>query len=207
MLKLLAATTNRNKVKEFRVAFRPTADRIEIITLADLPPGYEAPEETGSSFEENALLKACAASMFADMAAVADDSGLEVDALDGAPGINSARYGGEGASDAERNVRLLAAMADKTDRRARFVCAVALAYRGDAVHTFRGTVAGTLLTESRGTCGFGYDPVFAPDGYDRSFGELGMKIKNSISHRAAALKQLVAFIKNELDSMDDFEFE
>ena len=98
-------------------------------------------------------------------------------------------------------------MEGKTSRRARFVCAIALAYRGMEVKTFRGEVNGSILLEPRGSFGFGYDPVFVPEGSDRSFGELGPDIKDKISPRANAIEKIVAFIKNELDSMDDFEFE
>lgn len=206
MLQILAATSNKHKVEEFRAAFAPIWEKIEIITLEDIPP-FAMPEENGSSFEENAMLKACAASAFADMPAFADDSGLEVAALDGAPGIYSARYAGDHASDADRIAKLLKEMEGQDNRRARFVCSIALAYRGSAVHAFRGEVNGEILHRPEGKHGFGYDPVFRPDGYDHSFGELGAEIKDRISHRAHALEQLVAFIKNELDSMDDFEFE
>lgn len=206
MLQILAATSNNHKVAEFRTAFTPIQDKIQIITLADIPK-FDMPAENGSSFEENAMIKAKGASAFADMPAFADDSGLEVAALDGAPGIFSARYAGEQASDADRIAKLLRELEGKSNRRARFVCAVALAYRGTEVKSFRGEVNGEIILQPRGSHGFGYDPVFVPDGYDRSFGELGAEIKDSISHRARALEQLVAFIKNELDSMDDFEFE
>ena len=206
MLQILAATSNKHKIEEFRTAFAPVQDKIQIITLDDIPP-FEMPEENGSTFEENAMIKARAASAFADLPAFADDSGLEVAALNGAPGIYSARYAGDHASDSDRIAKLLGEMEGCTDRSARFVCAAALAYRGAEVKTFRGIVDGEILLRPAGTCGFGYDPVFKPSGYDRSFGELGAEIKDRISHRAHALEQLVAFIKNELDSMDDFEFE
>ena len=206
MLQILAATSNPHKVTEFRSAFHPIQEKLQIITLGDIPP-FTMPEENGTSFEENAMIKAKAASAFADMPAFADDSGLEVAALDGAPGIYSARYAGDRATDAERIAKLLHELEGKESRRARFVCAMALAYRGSEVKTFRGIVNGTVLTQPRGSHGFGYDPVFVPDGYEQSFGELGAGIKDRISHRAHALEQLVAFIKNELDSMDDFEFE
>ena len=206
MLQILAATSNKHKVTEFRSAFVPVEEKIQIITFDDIPP-FAMPEETGSTFEDNAMLKARAASAFADMPAFADDSGLEVEALNGAPGIYSARYAGEKATDADRIAKLLRELDGKTCRRARFVCAVALAYRGTDVKTFRGEVPGEILLQPSGSHGFGYDPVFRPDGYDRSFGELGAEIKDRISHRARALEQLVAFIKQELDSMDDFEFE
>ena len=103
--------------------------------------------------------------------------------------------------------KLLEEMKGKTNRRARFVCVIALAYRGNSVKTFRGEVNGTIIEEPRGNHGFGYDPVFVPDGYNKTFGELGPEIKDKISHRAKALEKIVAFIKEELDSMDDFEFE
>ena len=206
MLQILAATSNLHKVEEFRTAFIPIQDKIQIITMNDIPP-FTLPEETGTTFEENAMIKAKAASAFADLAVFADDSGLEVEALGGAPGIYSSRYAGENATDADRIAKLLRELEGKTNRRARFVCAAALAYRGMEVKTFRGVVNGEILLQPAGSCGFGYDPVFKPDGYDRSFGELGAEIKDRISHRAHALEQLVAFIKAELDSMDDFEFE
>ncbi|MBQ9337468.1 MAG: RdgB/HAM1 family non-canonical purine NTP pyrophosphatase [Lentisphaeria bacterium] len=206
MLQILAATSNLHKVEEFRTLFAPIQDKIQIITMNDIPP-FEMPAETGSTFEENAMIKAKAASAFADLAAFADDSGLEVEALDGAPGIYSARYAGDNASDADRIAKLLRELEGKPNRRARFVCAAALAYRGMEVKTFRGVVNGEILLQPSGSHGFGYDPVFKPDGYDRSFGELGAEVKDKISHRAHAIEQLVAFIKAELDSMDDFEFE
>ena len=206
MLQILAATSNKHKVEEFRAAFAPIQDKIKIITLDDIPP-FAMPEENGTTFEENAMIKARNASAFADMPAFADDSGLEVDALGGKPGIYSARYAGENASDSDRIAKLLGELEGKTDRRARFVCCAALAYRGMEVKVFRGEVNGQIMLRPSGSHGFGYDPVFRPDGYDASFGELGVEIKDKISHRAHALEQLVAFIKAELDSMDDFEFE
>lgn len=206
MLQILAATSNQHKVTEFRSAFIPVQEKLQIITFGDIPP-FTMPEENGKTFEENAMIKAKAASAFADMPAFADDSGLEVAALDGAPGIFSARYAGDHASDADRIAKLLHEMEGKEVRQARFVCAVALAYRGAEVQTFRGIVNGSILLQPRGSHGFGYDPVFVPEGYEQSFGELGAEIKDKISHRARALEQLVTFIKNELDSMDDFEFE
>ena len=199
MLQILAATSNQHKIAEFRSAFIPVQEKLQIITFGDIPP-FTMPEE-------NAMIKAKAASAFADMPAFADDSGLEVEALDGAPGIFSARYAGDHASDAERIAKLLHELEGKGSRKARFVCAMALAYRGAEVQTFRGIVNGSILLQPRGSHGFGYDPVFVPDGYEQSFGELGAEIKEKISHRARALEQLVSFIKAELDSMDDFEFE
>ena len=206
MLQILAATSNKHKVEEFRAAFAPIQEKIQIITLDDIP-AFDMPEENGSTFEENAMIKARNASAFADMPAFADDSGLEVTALNGAPGIYSARYAGENASDSDRIAKLLREMEGRSDRSARFVCCAALAYRGMEVKVFRGVVNGEIMLQPAGSHGFGYDPVFRPEGYDRSFAELGPEIKDRISHRAHALEQLVAFIKQELDSMDDFEFE
>ncbi|OQA78937.1 MAG: Non-canonical purine NTP pyrophosphatase [Lentisphaerae bacterium ADurb.Bin242] len=206
MLKILAATSNKHKVIEFKAAFAPLLKKMTLLTQDDIP-GFPEVSETGSSFEENAMIKARAASAYADMPAFSDDSGLEVAALDGAPGIFSARYAGDNASDADRIAKLLADMQGQTNRRARFVCVIALAYRGIDVKTFRGEVNGEIIREPRGSFGFGYDPVFVPDGYKKTFGELGPEVKDRISHRAQALEKIVAFIQAELDSMDDFEFE
>lgn len=205
MLQLLAATSNKHKVEEFRKMLNDLNSRVNIVT-PDTIPNFPVLIEDGNSFEENAEKKAEQASAYADMAAFADDSGLVVEALDGAPGIYSARYAGEGATDAERIAKLLEAMKGKTDRRAKFVCAIAIAYRGDDVALFRGEVCGTIVEAPRGTNGFGYDPVFIPEGYDKTFGELPSEVKDSISHRAAAMIKAVKFIRAELDSMDDFEF-
>ncbi len=205
MLQLLAATSNKHKVEEFRKMLNDLNSRVNIVT-PDTIPNFPVLIEDGNSFEENAEKKAEQASAYADMAAFADDSGLVVEALDGAPGIYSARYAGEGATDAERIAKLLEAMKGKTDRRAKFVCAIAIAYRGDDVALFRGEVCGTIAEAPRGTNGFGYDPVFIPEGYDKTFGELPSEVKDSISHRAAAMIKAVKFIRAELDSMDDFEF-
>ena len=206
MLQILAATSNKHKIEEFRGAFRVLEEKMKIITLDDIP-AFPPAEETGVSFEENSMLKAQTASAFADMPAFADDSGLEVAALDGAPGVYSARFAGDNASDADRIAKLLDMMKGKTNRRARFVCVMSLAYRGTPVKSFRGEVNGEIIFEPRGSHGFGYDPVFVPDGYTQTFGELGSEIKEKISHRANALEKIVSFIKAELDSMDDFEFE
>ena len=202
----MAATSNKHKIEEFRGAFRILEEKMKIITLDDIP-AFPPAEETGVSFEENSMLKAQTASAFADMPAFADDSGLEVAALDGAPGVYSARFAGDNASDADRIAKLLDMMKGKTNRRARFVCVMSLAYRGTPVKSFRGEVNGEIIFEPRGSHGFGYDPVFVPDGYTQTFGELGSEIKEKISHRANALEKIVSFIKAELDSMDDFEFE
>ena len=206
MLQILVATTNKHKVVEFQSAVSLLLPDLKIITPAEFP-NYPEVEENGVTFEENAQLKAVAASAFADMPAFADDSGLEVAALDGRPGIYSSRYAGENASDADRISKLLAEMKDKDNRKAKFVCVIALASGGELYQTFRGEVSGTIAHAPAGSCGFGYDPVFIPDGYDKTFGELGAEIKDKISHRAVALQMMTEFLKKELDEMEGFELQ
>ena len=207
MLQILAATTNKHKIQEFQSMLDASTDsgRVCIIspdTIKDFPEIIE----NGATFEENARIKASQAARYADMAAFADDSGLEVAALGGAPGIYSARYGGENATYPEKMAKILKELENAPDRRARFVCVIALAYRGDIVETFRGEVTGRIAPEPRGTDGFGYDPIFIPDGYDKTFGELGEEIKSRISHRARAFALAADFVHRELQTMDDFEF-
>ena len=207
MLQILAATTNKHKIQEFQAMLDVSADsgRVSIIS-PDTIRGFPEIIENGNSFEENARIKAGQAARYADMAAFADDSGLEVKALGGAPGIYSARYAGENTSYPEKMAKLLAELKNSDDRRARFVCVIALAYRGDIVETFRGEVNGTIAPEPRGTEGFGYDPIFIPDGYDKTFGELGEEVKSKLSHRARAFALAAEFVHRELQTMDDFEF-
>lgn len=150
-------------------------------------------EETGSTYVMNALLKALAWSAFSGLPSLADDSGLEVEALGWEPGVHSARILDEGrllSSDAERNLWLMARMENKTDRRARFVAAVALSVPGEWTIVCEGVCCGRLAVSEAGTHGFGYDPLFVPDGYDISFGELPLSVKNRISHRAKAVANL-----------------
>lgn len=182
------------------------ADRVEIVSAAAIK-GIPEVIEDGATFEENAVKKALSASAYADMAAFADDSGLEIEALDGRPGIHSARYAGEGADSAQKMEKVLKELGTTERRNARFVCAIALAYRGNLVATFQGEVSGSIATEPRGTHGFGYDPIFIPDGFDQTFGELPEETKERISHRARAFAQAADFVMKELATMDDFEFE
>jgi XTP/dITP diphosphohydrolase len=207
MLQILAATTNKHKIQEFQAMLDASADssRVGIIS-PDTIKGFPEIIENGTSFEENARIKAGQAARYADMAAFADDSGLEVKALGGAPGIYSARYGGENATYAEKMAKLLDELKNFDDRQARFVCVIALAYRGDIVETFRGEVTGRIAFEPRGMEGFGYDPIFIQDGYDKTFGELGEDVKSKISHRARAFALAAEFVHRELQTMDDFEF-
>ena len=134
------------------------------------------------------------------MPAFADDSGLEVAALDGRPGIYSARYA---PTDKERIARLLDEMKGQTNRRARFVCAIAIAINGEVIETFEGEVKGSIVDAPRGADGFGYDPIFLPDGYDQTFGEMPQELKNRISHRANAFKLAMEFVEDEMSVLDD----
>ena len=205
MLQMLAATTNKNKVREFQEILKDLKDKINIITT-DTIPNFPEIVEDGTTFAENAMKKAREASAFADMVAMADDSGLVVDALDGAPGIHSARYAGEGASDADRIAKLLKAMDGVTDRKAKFVCAAAIAYRGEEVKTFIGEIKGKITLAPSGSNGFGYDPVFIPEGFEKTFAELTDEEKNAVSHRGRAMRAVADFLREEFAKIDDFEF-
>lgn len=206
MLQILFASTNKHKLEEFRnMLGEQLAQKIAFVTPEHFK-NYPVIEETGTTFEENACIKAVQSSAFFDSVSIADDSGLVVDALNGAPGVFSARYAGENATDSDRIAKLLNELKGVSNRQAKFVCVIALAYRGNIVKTFRGEVNGVIAQKPSGTCGFGYDPVFIPDGYTKSFADLGADIKDKISHRATASSLACKFIKQELDSMDDFEF-
>ena len=150
-------------------------------------------------YAENAIAKARFYALSTGLCALADDSGLEVEALGGAPGVFSARYAGEGASDAQRRELLLSELGGNVDRRARFVAAVAIARPdGEILNVSEGICVGTLTFAPRGEGGFGYDPLFVPDGYDQTFAELSETVKNRISHRARALMQTREFLKSSL---------
>lgn len=194
---IVAATANAHKVEEYKKLLGDID--VEIKSLADFP-NFPRVEENGSSFKENAAIKAQAASKYCNAPAFADDSGLEVDALDGRPGIYSSRYA---PSDAERIAKLLGELDGVSNRRARFVCAIAIAFNGEVLETFEGTVEGTITLAPKGDGGFGYDPVFQPDGYSQTFGELPAEVKNSISHRARAFANAVDFVENELSMLGD----
>jgi XTP/dITP diphosphohydrolase len=166
------------------------------VTDLNAHPEVASPEETGETFEANAIIKALAASERFPGRVLADDSGLEVDALEGAPGVRSARYAGEHATDADNRARLLRELERAgvrgRQRTARFRCVLALAKHGKVLGTFEGAVEGVIIPVERGTGGFGYDPLFVPDGYCQSFAELPAEIKNRESHRARALAALRA---------------
>jgi XTP/dITP diphosphohydrolase len=180
-VKLVVATHNRNKVQEFQRILQPLS--IEVIT-ADLPEV----EENGTTFAENAYLKAISAFHATGKAAVADDSGLEVDALNGAPGIYSARYAGENATNEQRIAKLLDALKDVPEekRTARFVCAICCILPNGDIITARGECPGKIAFEARGNGGFGYDPVFLVG--EKTFAELSAEEKDKISHRGKALR-------------------
>ena len=187
MITLLLATQNEGKLKELRHLLGDLP--LDLYKLSEFPDVEMVPE-TGESFIENASLKAVGYALQTELLTLADDSGLEVDALGGAPGIVSARYAGEGATDAERTIKLLDELAGTPagKRSARFVSAVAIANdRGEVLNVSLGTCEGRIDFAPSGTRGFGYDPVFIPKGYNQSFGELKSELKNQISHRARAL--------------------
>lgn len=189
MKKLVVATKNRGKLLEIAELLHD--QDIMLYSLADFP-GMPDVVEDGSTFEENAVKKARAASEWAKLPAIADDSGLEVDALDGAPGVHSSRYAGSEATDADRIDKLLAALADvpMEQRTARFRCVIAFVDPSGDVHVTEGSCEGLITFESRGLGGFGYDPVFMVREYGKTFAELRSEIKNRISHRAVALQKM-----------------
>ncbi len=183
MTPLLLATHNAHKTREVAGILGAAFSVTDLRAHPHLP----VPEETGATFEENAAIKAVAASRAVGGLVLADDSGLEVDALGGAPGVHSARYAGASATDETNRRKLLAAMQGVTNRSARFRCVLALACDGSVLSYFHGTVEGRIIEEERGAGGFGYDPVFIPAGHDRTFAELPAAVKARESHRARAL--------------------
>ena len=190
---LLIATKNAHKTAEIR-AMLPDREVSDLTAYPEIP----APEETGATFTENATIKALAASARFAGLVLADDSGLEVDALGGAPGVISARYAGPGATDADNRARLLreldATGARGKARTARFRCVMALAEHGAVLGTFDGAVEGIIINQEKGGGGFGYDALFVPEGCCETFGELSAETKNQLSHRARALAKLAAFL-------------
>ena len=185
-MRLYCATTNAGKLREFRLAFPDSFDVQPLPALASIPVA----DETGTTFEENAIQKALYYSKHCDAPLFVDDSGLEVDALSGAPGVYSARYAGPNAKDEANNRLLLDRMRGVADRTARFVCVVALAESGRLIRTFRGAVEGLLADAPRGESGFGYDPLFFYPPFGCTFGEAPLDRKMTVSHRARALEAL-----------------
>jgi len=195
MRNLIIATRNRHKTAEMAAMLGPEWVVEDLTGRGDLPE----PEEHGKTFEENAAIKAVAASRVLKGLVLADDSGLEVDALDGAPGIRSARYAGEKATDEENREKILKELARlnhvaEEPMTARFRCAMAVAEEGKVLGTFGGQVEGRIVLAEAGTGGFGYDPLFIPDGFEQTFAELDPKAKNQVSHRARAMEQAIAWL-------------
>ena len=212
-MRIVFATNNQHKLSEIRSIL---GDSIEVLSLKDIGCEVDIPE-TGTTLEENALQKAQYVYDHYHIDCFADDTGLEVDALDGAPGVYSARYASMASQtsttspashDSEANMaRLLKELGNNNNRKARFRTVIALIQRKDVcpcgctsvkeIHKFEGIVEGEIIRERRGGEGFGYDPIFQPKGYDKTFAELGMDIKNQISHRARATQKLCEFLKNK----------
>ena len=193
---LLIATSNKGKIIELRSLLASLP--LQLRSLAEFS-GIAEVEETGRTFVDNARLKASGYAGQTGLWTLADDSGLEVDALAGAPGVFSARYGGEGATDAQRVERLLGELSQGTgqERRARFICVIAIADPlGHIANISTGKCEGLIAHAPHGTGGFGYDPVFVPLGFNQTFGELSPEIKQQISHRALALEGALAFLSS-----------
>ncbi|SEA51787.1 XTP/dITP diphosphohydrolase [Thalassobacillus cyri] len=195
MKELIIATKNVGKVKEFQELFHKYD--IQVRSLHDLEEPIGDIEETGRTFEENALIKAEAISNQLNTPVLADDSGLEIDALDGRPGIYSARYAGEEKNDQKNLEKVLAELEGVApeNRSARFVCSIAIIQPGQKSLVKRGTCEGSIGLKPKGENGFGYDPIFIPDGYDRSMAELKPEEKNTISHRRNAILKVEDWLK------------
>lgn len=194
-MKIVFATNNKNKLAEIRDIL---GGDFEILSLNDIGCHDDIPE-TSNTLEGNALQKAQYISKRYGMVVFADDTGLEVEALGGEPGVHSARYAEGTDHDSEANMRkLLAKLGDSDQRQAQFRTVIALIRNqpDDIVTFFEGKVEGEIIREKRGDSGFGYDPIFMPKGYDKAFAELGMEVKNHISHRAKAVEKLVSYLKS-----------
>src|SRR5574344_1195655 len=193
---MVFATNNKNKLAEIRSIL---GSRVEVLSLKDIHCNVDIPE-TADTLEGNALIKAKYIYNHYKMSCFADDTGLEVEALNGAPGVFSARYADGDGHDSEANMtKLLKELGENNNRRAQFRTVIALIECDDngdnpVIHQFEGIVKGTMIRERRGGEGFGYDPIFMPEGYDETFAELGNDIKNKISHRARAVNQLAEYL-------------
>lgn len=193
-MEIVFASRNRKKAEEIQRIL--AAHPVTVLSLADFPDCPDV-EEDRDTFDGNAIKKAEAVAAYTGRIAFADDSGLEVAALNGAPGVYSARYAGEGATDALNVEKLLSEMAEIPDsqREARFVCCIALAIPDEETHTFWGFAEGSIGREPRGGSGFGYDPLFYPAGHDRTFAEMSASEKDALSHRKKALEKLAEFMQ------------
>ena len=206
IMKIVFATNNQHKLQEIRDIL---GSDYEVVSLKAIGCDVDIPE-TGNTLEENALQKAQYVYDHYHLSCFADDTGLEVEALDGAPGVHSARYAEGTDHDSEANMaKLLRELDGKENRKARFRTVICYIEKKDVcpcgctsikkIHQFDGIVNGSIATEKHGTEGFGYDPIFVPEGYDQSFAQLGEEIKNSISHRARAVAKLAEYLKNKND--------
>jgi len=195
-MKLVLATHNRDKCKELLAVLREELNgEIELLTLDDIQPPIGDIEETGATLEENALIKARTVFERTKLPTVADDTGLEVDALGGAPGVYSARYSGENATYKSNCTKLLKEMQSKENRGAQFASVIAYIDKNGAEYLFRGEVEGEITREPRGTNGFGYDPVFEPERRGKTFAEMTEEEKNTVSHRGRALRAFASFLR------------
>ena len=203
-MKIVFATNNQHKLQEIRDIL---GSEFEIVSLKDIGCDVDIPE-TGNTLEENAMQKAQYVYDHYNLSCFADDTGLELEALNGEPGVHSARYAEGTDHDSEANMaKLLRNLEGKDNRKARFRTVIALIQKQDVcpcgctsikkVNKFEGIVDGSIATEKHGTAGFGYDPIFVPEGYDKSFAELGESIKNGISHRARAVAKLAEYLKQK----------
>lgn len=203
-MKIVFATNNQHKLQEIRDIL---GNEFEIVSLKDIGCDVDIPE-TGNTLEANAMQKAQYVYDHYNLSCFADDTGLEVEALNGEPGVHSARYAEGTDHDSEANMaKLLRNLEGKDNRKARFRTVIALIQKQDVcpcgctsikkVNRFEGIVDGSIATEKHGTAGFGYDPIFVPEGYDKSFAELGESIKNGISHRARAVAKLAEYLKQK----------
>ena len=203
-MKIVFATNNQHKLQEIRDIL---GSEFEIVSLKDIGCDVDIPE-TGNTLEENAMQKAQYVYDHYNLSCFADDTGLEVEALNDEPGVHSARYAEGTDHDSEANMaKLLRNLEGKDNRKARFRTVIALIQKQDVcpcgctsikkVNRFEGIVDGSIATEKHGTAGFGYDPIFVPEGYDKSFAELGESIKNGISHRARAVAKLAEYLKQK----------
>lgn len=195
---IVLATKNKKKIKEIKRIMQEGGVSITNVFSLDGFPGCPDVQEDGRTFEENAVKKAVSVSKYTGIIALADDSGLEVDVLNGAPGVLSARYAGDSADEAANLKKLLENLENVPykKRGARFACCLALAYQ-DTVKTFFGYVEGRIGIEPRGENGFGYDPIFYPEGYDRTFAQMSDEEKSALSHRGKALRELQKYLRKK----------
>ncbi len=194
MKEIILASNNDHKISEIQKMFNESGLDFKLVSLNDAGITEDI-LEPGRTFEENSMLKAYYVFMRTKKAVFADDSGLIVNALDGRPGVHSARYAGPEKDDMKNNEKLLEELSDKEDRSASFKTVITLLLEDETMHQFEGVVKGEILEENRGENGFGYDPLFKPEGFNETFAEMGDK-KNDISHRKRAVEQLIEFLKN-----------